>query len=78
MKSAITEPAENRGGEGYFTELVAFGEKNGITAWTRDRRCKIGLTGLAQRLRRGWKAEEAIATPPYGERGRGGLRARRG
>jgi len=64
--SAITSPAENRGGsETVYTELEAFGETKGITDWTRDRRCKVSLSGLTERLRRGWSPEEAIATRPY-------------
>ena len=63
---AISEPAQNRGGsDNYTTELVAFGERKGITDWSRDRRCKVRLTGLVDRLRRGWSAEDAVMTPPY-------------
>ena len=66
VEEAITEPPQNRGGlDTYYTELEAFGVTKGITAWTRDRRCRVGLTGLVDRLRRGWTAEEAIATPPF-------------
>ncbi len=43
--------------------FTAFGETKGPTAWSRDRRCAVSLTGLVDRLRGGWKPEEAIVTP---------------
>lgn len=39
-------------------------------AWSRDRRCRVGMTGLLDRLRRGWRAEDAIATPAFVRPGR--------
>jgi hypothetical protein len=78
VRSAITAPPQNRGGsDTYFTELVAFGERKGIMDWTRDRRCKVSMTGLEDRLRRGWKAEDALATPPYRQPDRGRAKSRR-
>jgi hypothetical protein len=75
---AISEPPQNRGGsDSYFTELEAFGEKKGITDWSRDRRCKVSLSGLDERLRRGWSAEDAVTTPPYRQPRRGSARSRR-
>ena len=65
-ESAITAPRENLGGSDIvYTELEAFGLTKGLTDWTRDHRCKVSLTGLSDRLRRGWSAEDALSTPPY-------------
>jgi hypothetical protein len=65
-EQAISEPPQVPGSRDVaFTELTAFGITKGITAWTRDRRCKVSLSGIADRLRRGWSIEDAIATPPF-------------
>lgn len=65
-KEAISAPPQNRGTKDlYFTEVTAFGETRGISDWARDPRCKVGLTGLVDRLRRSWTAEEALTTPPF-------------
>lgn len=47
--------------------LTAFGETKGPTEWSRDRRCKVTLTALLQRVRNGWDPEGAIASPPQRE-----------
>jgi len=65
-KRALTTPAEHPGAsEMIWTELRAFGERKGVTAWARDRRCRIGRHALVDRLRRGWAAEEALTTLPH-------------
>lgn len=80
VERAITTPPENRGGSDMvYTELEAFGQTKGLTDWTRDRRCKVSATGVKDRLRRGWSAEDALSTPPFpkaGHRGRKQDRAR--
>lgn len=69
-ESAIATPPENRGGaDSVYTELEAFGQTKGLTDWARDRRCEVSLSGLADRLRRGWSAEDALSTPPFQEPG---------
>lgn len=66
--SAITAPPQNEGSRGHAITIVeAFGMRKGLTAWTRDKRCRIGINGIADRLRRGWRAEDAISTPPHRE-----------
>jgi len=65
-ESAIASPAENSGGTyTVYTELSAFGTTKGLTDWSRDRRCRVSPTGIVDRLRRGWSAEDAIQTPPF-------------
>jgi predicted DNA-binding protein (UPF0251 family) len=65
-KSAITDPPQFPGLSGLvFTELRAFGQVKGPTEWARDKRCRVTLTGLLDRLRRGWPLEEAITTAPF-------------
>jgi hypothetical protein len=46
-------------------EITAFGVTKGLADWLRDRRCRIGATGLQHRLDKGWSPEDAITTPPY-------------
>ncbi|MBK7644385.1 MAG: helix-turn-helix domain-containing protein [Planctomycetes bacterium] len=68
-KSAITSPAQFPGCSGLtFTELRAFGEVKGPAAWARDKRCRVTISGLIDRLRRGWSVAEAISTPPFRSR----------
>ena len=43
--------------------VEAFGERKGITAWSRDPRCKVTLAGLGARLARGMDTEEALTRP---------------
>jgi len=45
--------------------ITAFGETKGPMAWSRDPRCTVTLTGLAGRLKRGWKPEDAITGRNY-------------
>jgi hypothetical protein len=51
--------------------VSAFGEAKGPTAWERDPRCSVTHTTVANRLRAGWPAEEAIADPPQHAGSRG-------
>ncbi len=52
--------------------LEAWGEKKGITAWTRDPRCAIVSTGaLRLRLLKGWTPEDAIGLPPQVDTNKG-------
>lgn len=44
--------------------MEAFGEVKGPTAWTRDPRCRVSLTTLVRRMRRGEGSERAITDPP--------------
>ncbi len=44
--------------------IVAFGEKKGPTAWSRDPRCAVRLKTVLKRLRSGMDPEEAITLPP--------------
>lgn len=43
--------------------LEAFGERKGLTDWSRDPRCAVTLSGLRYRLLAGWRAEDALVTP---------------
>ncbi len=45
--------------------ITAFGETKGITAWSRDPRCKVTYPGLHDRLRRGIPPEEALTARPW-------------
>lgn len=47
--------------------LEAFGESRLVAEWARDARCAVGLSMLQARLKAGWSAEEAIATPSGGK-----------
>jgi hypothetical protein len=65
-EEAITTPPMTPGSADAPTRTVtAFGTTKGITAWTRDRRCKVDLTALRERLDRGVRPEAAITTPPF-------------
>lgn len=44
--------------------VAAFGERKGLTEWTRDPRCKVGVRALRGRLRRGMRPEAAMSTLP--------------
>lgn len=43
--------------------ITAFGETKCISAWSEDKRCKIGYSGLKIRLKKGWEPEQAISAP---------------
>ena len=63
---AITTPAAKPGSAGHpVREVTAFRQTKGLADWARDRRCKVTLPGLSDRLRRGMDPEAAITTPPY-------------
>lgn len=63
---ALTEPAARSTMPTIFSrELDAWGQTQGEAEWLRDRRCRIGRTGLVERLARGWTVEAALSTPPY-------------
>lgn len=47
--------------------LEAFGERRINVDWIADARCRVAMTTLRARLRSGWKAEDAISTPPFGK-----------
>lgn len=67
---AVTATPAKLGMTGFAThEVTAFGQTKGITEWSRDRRCKVSVTGLMQRLQRGVAPEVAITAKPF-ERGR--------
>lgn len=48
-----------------LTFITAFGQTQGLLEWTRDRRCKVGPTGLRERILRGVPTEQAIMTKPF-------------
>jgi hypothetical protein len=79
-EDAITAPPKTPGKSEVPTRLItAFGTTKGITAWARDRRCRVDATSLRDRLARGFTPEEAISTPPFKlRRQRGRYRRRAG
>ena len=44
--------------------ITAFGETKGPTAWCKDPRCMLSVTGLIARIRKGMRPEDAITAPP--------------
>jgi hypothetical protein len=42
---------------------TAWGETKPLSAWVRDRRCKVNRDVLLARRRLGWRPEQAISTP---------------
>lgn len=46
--------------------LTAFGETKSLTAWERDPRASVTITGMSFRLARGWTTEDAISAPRRG------------
>jgi len=68
-EEAISCPPRNAGRTGESIRAVeAFGVTKSMTEWSRDRRCKVALTTIAERLDRGVSPEKAISTPPFGLR----------
>jgi hypothetical protein len=61
---AITKPS-NRFMTKARTSFSAFGETKGITAWSRDRRCKVCLASLRDRVNAGVPLEVALRTPAF-------------
>jgi len=57
LKSAPSKPTRAR------RLILAFGERKGLTAWSRDPRCKVCASTISDRLAKGDTAESAIATP---------------
>ncbi len=70
-EDAISQPRGHPGSAGSrFAELRAFGETKSKTEWLHDGRCGgVCMAGLNDRLRRGWTAQDAIATPPWRQPG---------
>jgi hypothetical protein len=65
-EDAIATPPKSRGKRDVPTRTVtAFGTTKGLTDWSRDRRCKVSLAALRERLERGIPAEEALTTRPF-------------
>jgi hypothetical protein len=65
-REAISAPPRNRGTKDMiFREVTAFGQTKGLSDWVKDPRCRVTMTGLHDRLRRGWTAKEALTTPPF-------------
>jgi hypothetical protein len=44
--------------------LKAWGERKMFCEWLEDDRCRVGESTLKSRLKRGWRLEAAIGTPP--------------
>ncbi|MCI0651936.1 MAG: hypothetical protein L0Z55_08635 [Planctomycetes bacterium] len=63
-EEAISAPPAHpgKGGEVF---IDAFGERMYLAEWSRDRRCKVSVSVLRDRILRGVRAEEAITAPPY-------------
>ena len=64
-EEAITLPPQRSGGIAWQFLVTAFGETKGLTAWSRDRRCRVRLGTLRYRLIHGVEPEVAITTPPF-------------
>jgi hypothetical protein len=47
-------------------ELTAWGVAKPLAAWARDRRARVGAGMIRDRIQKGWSAEEAIGTRPFG------------
>jgi hypothetical protein len=47
-----------------YVLVTAFGETKGLTEWSRDPRCAVSSSLLAQRLRAGRRPEDALTDPP--------------
>jgi hypothetical protein len=45
--------------------ITAFGQTKGVTAWSKDRRCKVTLVTLLRRLERRMSPEDAITAKPF-------------
>jgi hypothetical protein len=64
-EEAITTPCKT-GGQEPLVWVTAFGERKGVEAWVRDRRCRVNPSSLRRRLQAGVPAEVAITAPPFG------------
>lgn len=62
-EDAISTPPESAGTHHESRFIDAFGETKSLSAWTRDPRCRVTVTGLALRLDRGISPEDAITVP---------------
>ncbi len=43
--------------------LIAFGETKTASEWTRDARCRVGITTFTRRMQSGWTPEAIITKP---------------
>jgi predicted HTH domain antitoxin len=65
-EDAIAKPPENEGRSGQYRQMLdALGESKSVSQWLADPRCKVSMTALLLRLKRGWSAEDAISRPPF-------------
>ncbi len=69
-EDAIRTPPQVRPADVARVLVTAFHQVKRLTDWARDRRCKVRLSTLGQRLRRGVPPEEAISAPAYHRRNR--------
>lgn len=78
VEDAITTPSGGRIDEPLSHEHIveAFGEAKGISAWSRDPRCRVSRTALNKRIILGWDPERALLEPK-GNRGGGDHSAHR-
>lgn len=75
-EDAISETPKTKGRtDAIVHPVTAFGTRKSLTAWERDRRCKVTQTTLRERLERGVRPEVAIATAPFGLSRSGGPRS---
>jgi len=65
-EEAISAAPATRGQSDVVAKPVrAFGITQTVTAWSRDRRCKVTATTPGARLKRGIPPEAAITVPPF-------------
>ncbi len=65
-EEAIATPPARPGTSGIIVRpLKAFGTTMSITDWSRDRRCKVTVAAVRERLERGMTPEAALVTPPF-------------
>lgn len=64
-EEAISTPSKSEGVDIEGRGVRAFGSTRSMLAWSRDRRARVGVSSIRQRLDRGIDPERAITTPPY-------------
>lgn len=58
-------PVVNANNKSNTIHVSAFGRSMSLPEWSRDPVCKVTLTGLSGRLKRGWGIERAITARPW-------------
>lgn len=63
MTTICRDKEERRNDSKRVRQITAWNETKSLIAWSEDKRCNTGYSGLKYRLKMGWSPEQAISLP---------------